>query len=169
MPCSTTSRPVEHTHPDALTRSRARGTGVGIMVDTRDAKARAAAYLAARRKQAAIPAGGIRLMLLGIVGTFDTLAKHVERLVRSVHFLDLGVRHLCPFGSVGLASRSADFFDQRRVVGLGLARTGTEGISARFLLKRALLEVFDGTINLNPAMFRLLKDRYNGGRIVRVS
>src|SRR5216683_1201348 len=34
-----------------------------------------------------------------------------------------------------------------------------------FFCRAALLEVFDGTINLNPIMFRLLKNRSDGGRV----
>jgi hypothetical protein len=33
-----------------------------------------------------------------------------------------------------------------------------------FFCQAALLEVFDGTIHLNPMMFRLLKNRSDGGR-----
>jgi len=53
-----------------------------------------------------------------------------------------------------------------------LAKSPTAG-TWRYLtsifLKCALLEMFDGAGNLNPTVFRLLKDRYVGGRKIRVS
>ena len=43
--------------------------------------------------------------------------------------------------------------------------TRNEPVSARIFCHAALLEVFDGTINLNPVMFRLFKNRSDGGGV----
>jgi hypothetical protein len=58
------------------------------------------------------------------------------------------------------ASRSAYRFAAMASFVVSAIRNG----GSRSAVQAALLEVFDGAINLNPIMFRLFKNRSDGGR-----